>query len=542
MRESSSRLFSLPLEAEAVMHISPRRQRQLASAASQLLVLAAALLTLSLAQHAFFQTQIDLTPELRYTLAPISKGLLERAPAPISVEAFLPLSAPPPYQQVVRRARDLLEAYQNQSPRSFFLRVHDSAGAESLDEQAALRARAARFSIQESALMIRQGDRQVQLTIPFGVAFECGDPSAIAPPPQSEEELEYQFTRALRAVIDRPPALRIGVSQGHGEPQLMNSPLAKRLGQLAALSPLALDGPWPEQPLDVLLIFAPRKQLSARAGYLIEQLALRGTSVVFFLDQRTQSQAVPSVWIPQQSGLERLLSRWGFKLESRWTVADQEHPGLAPLRRDAQAKVALAEHPLYPLTRQLEKHPINEGRARVLFPMGVPLRLSEGASSLIESEASARAYYDLRSLNLTESRESRAGPFILAAVREGMLSPLSQEAVAASIQSPLTAPLISPQREPPRLDQATRASRIVLFTSGARLLSAHPEQLSLLERSLEWALREETLGALRARRAQPAPLELKEEARRHLRLGLHFSPLILLLLTLALLRWRPRRR
>ena len=87
MRESSSRLFSLPLEAEAVMHISPRRQRQLASAASQLLVLAAALLTLSLAQHAFFQTQIDLTPgvehlvrvlkRLGYRLAVISGGFIE---------------------------------------------------------------------------------------------------------------------------------------------------------------------------------------------------------------------------------------------------------------------------------------------------------------------------------------------------------------------------------------------------------------------------------------------------------------------------------
>ena len=487
--------------------------------------------------------RLDLSPHQRYTLAYETRALVTQLIEPLSIDAFLPLSAPPPYRQVVTRAQDLLEAYQRESRVPFRLQIHDSAGAEGVDAQASLRERAERFSIRESALMIRQGDRQVQLTIPFGVAFESGSQSAVAPPPERPEDIEYLFTRALRVAVEAPPKLHIGVSQGYGEPQLLNSPLAQRLGSLGELHPVRLDEGMPERSLDALLILAPRRPFGAQARTIIEQLALRGTSLILFLDYRQQSAALPEVWIPQPSGLESLLGAWGIEVESRWVVADEAHPGLAPLRRDARSQVALAEHPIYPITEQLAAHPISDGWSRLLFPMGVPLKLSPPARPLIWSEASANAYHDLRSLQLSDARAQRSGPHVLAATLDGVLNADVRilEQNAPSLGRPTQGSSAAPELQFPLISRGQGSTRVVLFSSGARLLSAHPEHLLLLERSIEWGLREEHLGALRSRQQSGTPLRIDASARHRLRLLLHFCPLLLLFIFTALLRWRARR-
>ena len=474
---------------------------------------------MQLASRAY--TRFDLSPSRRYTLAPETLEVLSKLNEPLIIEALLPLSAPPPYRAVAHHTRDLLDDLAG-AHSSVRLRVIDTARERSTEEREEILEEARRAHVPISRLTAEREGRQVFLETPYGVSLAYLNQREVTPPVERSDEVEYHIASALGRLIERRPPVRIGVAQGFGEPDIINSPLARHLGGEGELVPVRLDGDPLEDEVGVLLILGATQSYGERARQIINRFRCDGGGVVIALDHRVQSELFTQVWASRPTGLEPLLRSYGVEVENRWVISDIAHPSPAPLRRDARGHVVATPHPLYPRGRAAD-HPISAPLDQVPIPMAPRFTLPKSAIPLISSHPQAKALEGLKGLDVSQaSREAAAPPegFPLAFALEEVVSDCAGGA---------------PQRA------GVAPSRLVMIGSGRRLLSADARGLELLLNALAWARGEERLLALKRRRPAPPKLNLSADQQQTLK---WLTPIIPSLLIGGLTLWlrRPRRR
>lgn len=491
--------------------------------------------------------RVDLTADGRHTLAPTTRALLAEAEAPVEVRAFLPAQIQPPYRAAVAAVDDVLDALRAAGARVV---VRDPT------EDARWDAEAEGYGIEAVSVQAIEGDRPVRRRVRFGAAVLYRERQVVMGPVAQPADAEYAVARALYTAIRGTGRPVIGIAQGHGEPDIMQSPLAQLLSPLGEVRSVPVDGRALPAGLDVLLVVAPTKPFDARARYTIDQHLMRGGALVALLDYRPVSEVFPDVLVPVTTGLEPLLARYGLVVDTARTVVDRVRARPAPIGRDASGRLITVQHPLYPSIRDLASdHPVTRGLRSLATPMAAPIALKPPAG--VEAVALARSGPDsvlrteVRALDPAGYRappsDGKAveapGPGVVVAAVEGVLP----SAFAGEPRPPAPAsanPFAGDARpEPPFVAAGQREARVLVATSGGRMLAAQENALLLLQNAVEWAVTAGELAALRARAAEDPPLDDTTPAARA---AVKYTALLLPTLGLfafgAARRWRRRRR
>ncbi len=525
-----------------------RRQAFESLIAVALLCLAAWLLNLVGAQTG---ARLDLTADQRYTLSPVTRRMLDALDAPLEARAYLPTGVQPPHAATLQAARDLLEEFRAASSGRMRIVWRDT-GDEDLDgpARAALELEAKDYGIEPTELVITRGDKRVRQRVVTGVALLHHDRHAVVRPIGARDRLEYELTRALREVL-RPRARRpvIGVTRGHGEPDLIGSPVASLLASAGELQAVDLGGALVPPAVDVLVVLGPRRAFTARARYAIDQFLMEGKALVALLDYRQRSEPFPQLLVPNTTGLEPLLAGYGLRVEHEHTVVDRVRNARAGLTRGADGQVVFANHPLYAEAAEPGPHPVTRGLTSLVVPMASPIHLDApagvAARAVVRTGPDARLRTGVRKVDPSDvaapSPEERPGPAVVGATLVGTLpSYFTDQPIPPRGDAVLTGRAHRP--DPPKLVTGQGEARIFLITSGARLLSAHPNGLLLLQNAVDWALADTDLVEIRARRADDPPLGPVTTAHRAaVKWGATLLPPVFVLLA-GVWRWRRRGR
>ena len=364
--------------------------------------------------------------------------------------------------------------------------------------------------------------------------------------------MEYAITRALKTILTdgyRPPV--IGFTVAHGEAPILQSPLRPRFEAMGALVGVPLDGHSIPSRVDVLVILGPSKPLNERALYTIDQFLVGGGTVIMLLDYRQQSRQFPDLLLATAPGLSKLLGQYGVHVETGRSVIDRDTPANTMVITDPQVPPIQTAHPLYVYAQPTQDdHPVTRGIADIITPLASHIDLAgaqktglEAHPLLVTSDASTRRA-DIKKASAEAydmaNDDDIEGPATVGAIIRGHFkSAYTQDTVP---EPPKASPFAPQARDLPFRKRSDTEGRVLLVTSGTRMLAAlHNGQL-FLENAVEWGGSDEALTALRSRRAETPRLEDTTAEQRHFirAINLLGPGILLFLFGFAFRIWRRR--
>lgn len=496
-------------------------------------------------------TRVDLTADQRHTLAPVTLELLRRGP--VEVRAFLPSRMPAPWSGRVQAMRDMLRTYVAAAEGRLTLVVVDPSDPDLTAEQrAAIDAEAQSFGIEEADVAVVEGARQRRERRWFGLALLHADQKVVVPPVRRVDDIEFEITRQLRRLLSEDARLpRIGLSQGHGEPDVLQSPLAGPLGASGELVNVTIGTDLLPPNLDALVVLAPTRRFNDRERFVIDQFVMQGKSLILLLDYRERSQVLTDVLVPINTGLEPILEGIGVAMDTNLTVFDPSRHVQAPLNRGDDGRVRTAHHAAYILVDTFAAHPITTGLGRLIMPMAVPMRVEAARAKghtvtpLVQAGPTAFSRFNLAQFDPSAVAAplpaDKPGPFIIAAIVEGVFKTTVADPPPRPADKPLDPRTGAP--DPPPITTAHGPARVMVITSGRRMLAAGADATVLMQNAVDWAVTSTDLAGLRARRAEDPPLEPTDSRTQvWLQAANVLGPALLLLIFGALRAMRRRRR
>jgi hypothetical protein len=453
-----------------------------------------------------FFIRFDFTKSQKYTLNPQTQALIKRLKAPLQIYAFLPLSAPIPYQELIAQWTDFMRELQLQH-QNIEVQIYDTSELESESDE--ILGLAKHFKIPFQKIAQQQNDQRTQKEIPFAVLLTYLNEQSILSPPESPSDIEFNFALQLKTLVDQKPKPKMAFSKGHGETDFLKSPLISRLIQradieqidLSTLAPIDTKDPSQRSTLDylnVLVIFNPQIALKADEIEQIKDFLAKGGHVLFAADYRVQILDFPNVWVLKYYGIETFFESMGLQIQSRSVVFDTKHPALARLQRDATGQSLQSNHPLYIQTQNLNLLKDLDG---LICPMCPPIQIQPKASnaceSILKSYPSAQIKTDLRSLDYE---------------KDGQIGQTQSYDVMVKCSF-------------------ENQGDLIVMGSANRFLSAQPKHLLAFEHLLDYLLGYDELMPLKHQNQQTAMLkQTTAQFKTNFKLVMVFGPILLLLL------------
>ncbi|MBV70213.1 MAG: hypothetical protein CMH52_02605 [Myxococcales bacterium] len=478
------------------------------------------LLNALLANVAVKETRVrwDFTSNQRHTISSESLDMLGSARSQISVKVFLPSALPPPYSDVVRAIRTGLMTFRAESPVPFIVDIYDPMDPALTDsEKADLDTNAEAYGLKKADLQLIRADQRVGLSVHFGLVIIYESRQAIVPLIQRASQFEYAFARTLQSVLNRDfETPKIVFSQGHGEPNVVESPLKAEFASLGVIESLKIDGTPIPRDVDVLVILGPKRSFNKSEQFAIDQFLMRGKSLVALLDYRQQSTVYPNILINSLTGLESLFESYGIRIETNQTFIDRINPSPAPIKRDQNGQIIYSSHPLYPRMRSPSpEHPAVANMETLVMPMASPMTRTAVPDQSLQIDAIFEGTeHSLLAnkvdrfepeKNMAPSKTDVSGAKMVAAMTvNGILKsahtrddqPITKHALPGSA-SPVSSPFLS---------SSIGDSRILVASSGTRLLAAGQNGLRFFKNAVAWASIDSNLVGIRARDRLPASL------------------------------------
>lgn len=285
-----------------------QRGRQQAESIGFLAIAGGILLALNIL-GIFFFFRADTTQNRAYSLSDGSRRVVRELESDLTVTAYFTQDLPPPFNATERYVRDILAEYEAASRGNLHVRViHPDDEEEREDaEQAGVR------MMQHQRL---ESDRVSVVEGYRGLVFEyLGDREVIAALPEDSAGLEYAITTAIKQLTEDD--LEIGVLSGHESPTPTKG-LATLQRMLPTYTIREVDGANEiDRDLRALLVIDPKSELSETELRHVDQFVMRGGSLgVFGGAMKVATDSAPEITAePTGAGLNRLLERWGVRME-----------------------------------------------------------------------------------------------------------------------------------------------------------------------------------------------------------------------------------
>jgi len=485
-----------------------QRSRKATESVAFLAVIAVTVVLLN-ALGVFVFGRIDATANHLFSLSTGSKRVVEGLDDELAITAYFTKDLPPPFNATERYVRDLLDEYEAAGKGKVKVKFvnPDSDDVRSEAEAEGVQ-RVAHQKIENDAVQVVEGYR--------GLVFSyLGERRAI-PAVSGTEGLEYDITQTLKQLTGEK--LKLGLLGGHEGPTL-----EKGLSTLKSFLPtydvVTVDAKQPiDDKLKALLVVAPENALSDDELRNVDAYVMKGGNLGVFGGsvkiKQEQSELSASA---ADSGVNRLLEKWGVKLQSE-IVADAQC-GQAPYRTNLGISVPVAYPPVPVVSfdEAQSSHPIAYKLEQLFLPFGVALTLNDELRSDKEVTTSVLGRtsknswviegdnVDLKPRHPRDwTMSKKRGPFPVAVAIEGKLpSAFRAEAVSSAEGAAPSGP-----RGPERAQNAVH-----VFVSGASgflrdefLPPARPGQQQELNATIsfglnviDWLAQEDELIAIRAK-------------------------------------------
>ncbi|MET0340017.1 MAG: GldG family protein, partial [Polyangiales bacterium] len=375
----------------------------------------------------FFFGRADVTKNRLFSLSEGSKRVVAGLEDELEVTAYFTKDLPPPFNATERYVRDILDEYQAASKGKLKVR-YVNPDSDEVRQQAETDGvqKVAHQKIENDAVQVVEGYR--------GLVFNyLGERKSIAAV-QGTEGLEYDITKNLKLLAGEKT--KLGVLTGHNGPTLEKG-LATLKSLLVTYDVSEVDAKSPIDPkLKALLVIAPETALSDDELRNLDAYVMKGGNLGVFGGsvKTTQSEQELSA-SPVNTGLNRLVEKWGVKLNDR-VVADARC-GQAPYQTPygVQIPVPFPPMPIIDFDETQSEHPVAYRLPQVFLPFTASLTETGALKSEQDAKVTilARSSKDSWLLEGAEKvdlkprdprgwkRTPERGPFALVAAVEGKL-------------------------------------------------------------------------------------------------------------------------
>ena len=251
----------------------------------------------------------DLTADKRYTISQSTKNVLDRLDDIVTIDVYFSRQ-PPRVAQIRQSVRDMLEEY-----RAFSKKLEINFIDPSSDDEA--QKQKLRFmGIPEIQVNVIEKDKAELANVYMGIAILYEDKKEVLPVVQTTNNLEYDLTSAILKVTSKE-VKTVGFLSGHDEIDVSDQafgPLRQELSRQYEVKNVPIDGGTAiDADVATLIIAGPKKELTEREKYEIDQFIMRGGRVCFLIDPILIQYEGLNV-SPLQTGLNDLLEHYGVKL------------------------------------------------------------------------------------------------------------------------------------------------------------------------------------------------------------------------------------
>ena len=251
----------------------------------------------------------DLTADKRYTISQSTKKVLKRLDDIVTIDAYFSRQ-PARIAQLRQSVRDMLEEYRAFSKNLQINFIDPATGDEAQKQQLRF------IGIPEMQINVIEKDKVEIANVYMGIAILYADKKEVLPVVQTTANLEYDLTSAILKVTSKE-IKTIGFLTGHDELDVFGQafgPLRQELSKQYDVRKVPIEA---DKAIDAdvatLVVAGPKKELTEREKYEIDQFIMRGGRALFLVDPvviQYEGLNVSSL----KTGLNDLLEHYGVKL------------------------------------------------------------------------------------------------------------------------------------------------------------------------------------------------------------------------------------
>lgn len=323
-----------------------------------------------------FFFRLDLTEDKRYTIAPVTKDMLQQLPDEVVVDVYLEGDFPAGFkrlQQSVKETLDEFRIYAGGNLRYNFIDPNDISDEKQRNE---FMMNLAQKGINPTNLRATEEGKQVERLVFPGaiikykgketaVNFLKGNLAASADERlnQSVEGVEFELATGIRKLAFSGNKI-IGYITGQGELEMQQ--VTDLLGSLQEYYRVArgeLDQIPTLKGLDLIIVAKPTSEYSELDKYKIDQFIMNGGKAVFFVDAlnaNMDSVGTGGMFaLPYNLNLDDLFFRYGVRLNP--TMVMDLNSGFIPMvtgYSGDRPQTEMINWRFYPLLNKFSKHPI----------------------------------------------------------------------------------------------------------------------------------------------------------------------------------------
>jgi len=460
----------------------------------------------------FINPRLDLTHANLFSLSNGSKRLAAGLDDQMEVRAYFSADLPPPHNATERYVRDLLAEYETASKGKLRVRyIHPETDEQKQDAERDGVVRVQDPSIEDDSFTVKEGFR--------GLSFHyLGETKAIDKV-DGTAGLEYAITQTIKQLVGEKT--KIGLLGEHGGPTLTEglSSLKQHLPTYDMVDVNA-NSEIP-QDLRALLIVSPTTPLSDTELRHIDQFVMRGGSVGFLggAHNVTIEQQKPPVAAPVDSGINKLLEKWGVRMESAIVADEQCGRAEMPTRFGFRLPVPYPPAPTVSFTEEQRTHHVLFNLNQVGLPYPANLTLSSPLDAQIKrtviAQSTPRAWLmtgDTVDLNPRESWET--GPRAvrnLAIALEGKLPSAFANAASSADAPAAPSTITAPERAEKNVHVLVLGTSYFIhdrFLPPPQQMQGMNASVALALNAIDWLAQDGDLIAIRAKTVEDPTLEI----------------------------------
>jgi gliding-associated putative ABC transporter substrate-binding component GldG len=343
----------------------PRKLASASNATAYVLLTIGAVVLINLIGTRVFG-RIDLTESHVYTLAPGSKAIVSNLPDYLTVKAYISKELPPELQSVARYTRDLLDDYKTYSKGKLRFEVFDPSAEKKIEDEAA------QCKVQKLQVQVMRSQKFEVGAYYLGICFQYQGKDEAIPQATQVEGLEYRISSLLKRMTQKKQ--KVAITNGHGESELG---YLKHVEEFEITNVNPSSAPIPDD-VDALIVPGPKQPFDDKGRREIDAFLMKGKGAVFLVDGMAMQAprnnmppemagASPKIGQPNDTGLNELLEKYGFKIGQDFVLDQPKVPGPVDL---PDGRKMLASVPVYVAVKTPEEKDLSvlERIGALVFP------------------------------------------------------------------------------------------------------------------------------------------------------------------------------
>jgi gliding-associated putative ABC transporter substrate-binding component GldG len=496
--------------------------------------------------------RIDLTDGNIYSLSAASRKIVGGLQDDFLVKAYFTKNLPAPYNANAKYVQDQLADYKAMGKGRFRFTFVDPGDDQKLEEECG------KYRIPPVQVQVVEQDQFQAKKVYMGLVFLYKDKQEVLPVVDNVAGLEYEITSTLKKMTsDKQDLPAVGFLSGHDEPGMQDLQTVQQVFQKQyRLRPVSLaSGARVPADIQILVIAAPRRDLSAWDRWAVDQFLMQGGKVAFLLDKVDANLQYQSAQ-PVRANLDAWTQQYGFRVRDD-LIGDLQNPGMLSIQQQEGWFRMVSQVPYYfiPSLRDFDRTNVMvKDLERLSLYFCSSIDTSAARDKGLRAEAlvmtSPKTMLQERTFNInplerwTKEQFDKGQQIVAAVVSGSFTSAFQGQPVPAPSDTGAASP---PDLAAPRLDKSPE-TRIVVVGDGEFFADqkggGDRDNLLFFQNMIDWLAQDEDLIAIRSREVTDRPLKVVSEPTKRIvkyanMLG---SPLLVVLIGIGVWQARKRRR